>query len=474
MEYSKWPEKRVEVKTLNFDPYNPRFPEPDSDKSQDEILYELVINYNVLSLAKLISKNGYYPTESLIGYKKDNKIFVIEGNRRVAACRLLLNPQEAPKGYVETFMSLAQNINKDEIKNIKLVFAPTRQDALPIVARKHTTSSIEPWNTIAQAKFYENQIKSGTNVEALSTLYDIPQGQIKDFLITAQLFDAARNIDLPNNILEIVENEHKFRITTLNRVFQYEKAREFFGLEFNDHGEIILKTTFEEFKKGYSKLITDIANRTQNSRTLADEDHITEYLRKYKSNEKPNPNVKIKAKLLDVINKKNTKIEEQKKAPTIKPQFPKADPNLIPKTFMYNVENEKIKIVIWELQNINVKKYTNACSVLLRQLIELSTYNYLNDNGELGKWEKELKAKNVNLKNFPELKPMLVRICDKNLIPNNQIIKSLRHYINPSSNLPILSRLNDFVHNFSYHPDEESLRDIWRNFSEFFKLTLNK
>lgn len=474
MDYSKWPEKRIDILDLNFDPFNPRFPEEEPDKSQDEILEELVLNYKVLGMAKLISKNGYYPTESLIAYTKNNKIFVIEGNRRVAACKLLLEPQTAPKGYVETFMALSQNINKNEIKKLKMVFAPSRKDALPIVARKHTTSSVEPWNTIAQAKFYENQLKLGATSETLSTLYDLPQNQIKDFLITAQLFDAARNVDLPENVLEVVENEHKFKITTLNRVFQYEKARDFFGIEFNEKGKVLLKTSLDEFKKGYRKLITDIANRTQNSRTLADEEHILEYLKKFKGSERPNTNVKYSGELVETLTKVNKKNDNPKETQIVKSTKQKIEPYLIAKDYKFNIENEKIKIVIWELQNINLKKYSNACSILLRQLLELATYNFLHESGELLKWENELKAKNVPLKNFPELRAMIVRICEKNLLPNNQIIKALKMYINPTSKLPILTQLNSFVHNFSYHPDEDSLRDMWNKFSEYFKIILNK
>ena len=82
----------VPVKKLVLDSLNPRLSERDTTGGQDEIIRTLWREMAVDEIAWSIANNGYFEHEPLIAEKlEDGKFLVIEGNRRLAAVRLLLD-----------------------------------------------------------------------------------------------------------------------------------------------------------------------------------------------------------------------------------------------------------------------------------------------------------------------------------------------------------------------------------------------
>ena len=78
---------------LLFDAQNPRLSEEEGptavDGSQEEILVELWRDFAVDEVALSIAENGYFPHEPLFVAREDEGLVVIEGNRRLAAVKLL-------------------------------------------------------------------------------------------------------------------------------------------------------------------------------------------------------------------------------------------------------------------------------------------------------------------------------------------------------------------------------------------------
>ena len=84
--------KPVAVKDLYLDPQNPRLAGRDlTIDQQDEILKTLWQERAVNELVDSIATTGYWPHEVLFAIEQDGKLVVIEGNRRLAAVKLLLD-----------------------------------------------------------------------------------------------------------------------------------------------------------------------------------------------------------------------------------------------------------------------------------------------------------------------------------------------------------------------------------------------
>ncbi|WP_159626783.1 hypothetical protein [Actinomyces sp. zg296] len=65
----------------------------------------------IIALAKSIAEHGLNPTESWAVVKEGGQCVVLEGNRRLVACRMLDNPSKAPRGYIRTFERIKSGIS---------------------------------------------------------------------------------------------------------------------------------------------------------------------------------------------------------------------------------------------------------------------------------------------------------------------------------------------------------------------------
>lgn len=476
MKYSDWPEEKIEISKLKLDPFNPRFPYERSSKTQEEIRQELVENYDVEFIASLISFYGYFPTESLIAFKEKGNIYVLEGNRRLAACQLLLNPKSSPFGYEAKFTTLSKEMSdKEDIKKIKVVFAPDRDSAIPILLNKHTRTSARDWVPSMKNKFYVDLLER-YSAEDLEKKFKIKTSEINKSVVVDDLYTAAKRLDYDEEISVIVHDEKKFPVSTLARVFTSTSGKKYYKSSIVD-GKVHIVSDPASFYKAFKTLVVKLADESLNSRALNSNELIQKELGKFRKAGVDEPVATMtEALTLEEAYKKIHK--PTKKAATKKAAAKKSTRRkpttigLLPVDFECNSSNQRLNDVCEELQLIDVSKSPNATSVLLRLFLELATYNYLNNSGELKKMEVKAKAGGSKLPpTFPELRKMLKWIVSNNLLGNTQVTKALDLFTQ-DSNQPILAQLNQYVHNFAYHPDEKDLRHIWRSLSEYFKIVL--
>lgn len=85
----------IRTDDLLLDPKNPRLADLDLDEplSQDTIIQALWSKMAVDEVALSIAENGFYRHEPLYAAKEDGKLYIVEGNRRLAAVKLLRDDQ---------------------------------------------------------------------------------------------------------------------------------------------------------------------------------------------------------------------------------------------------------------------------------------------------------------------------------------------------------------------------------------------
>lgn len=94
----------IETGKLDFDPENPRFYRlNDRAGSDDAVIEEMLDDESVQDLMLSIGEQDYFPGEPLLVVKKGKKFVVVEGNRRLAAVKLLNGDLKAPKKKKRVF-----------------------------------------------------------------------------------------------------------------------------------------------------------------------------------------------------------------------------------------------------------------------------------------------------------------------------------------------------------------------------------
>jgi len=289
MNYSTWEEKNMSVNNILLDPRNPRIPPTVEPFDQRSLLAELILHDKVHDLAQNIANNGYYPVESLIVVKEGGKTVVIEGNRRLAALKLLIAPEAAPEDQIPKFQALSNRIDKATIKKVKVVIAPNREATAPILMNRHTYRQIEAWEPIMQASFYSGLLQNGITIDDLSREYNISKLSILQSLRLYKMYQIACNLDLPDDVAQIVSNPREFKATTLQRFYERPVSQEFLGIQLsNEVADIVGIVEEGEFKKGYKKVVTDIATGKMDSRSIGTTEQVKKYIGTIPKQERPN------------------------------------------------------------------------------------------------------------------------------------------------------------------------------------------
>jgi len=136
---------------LHFDRQNPRLAEYGiSAKTTDEDIITILWDaMDVRELVQSIAASGFFPHEPLIITKEGRKQVVIEGNRRLAAVRVLLTPSLIEStSYKIPKLSPAKQQKLEELPVVK----ESRSDAWRYLGFKHVNGPAK-WSSYAKAKY---------------------------------------------------------------------------------------------------------------------------------------------------------------------------------------------------------------------------------------------------------------------------------------------------------------------------------
>lgn len=220
---------QVEPEDLTFDYLNPRISEFNfTDKTPEKDIIKVL--WDVMGVDEIvlsIKASGFFKHEPLIAIKNDGKSIVIEGNRRLAAVKYILDPSVAD--YVGGNHNL-KNVSRDVLNSLEtlpVIFVESRKDAWKFIGFKHINGPAK-WGSYAKAK-YISEIKNE---------FSIPLSEI-----ASQIGDTHRTVQKLYQALQVIEQAENQKIfdrtdITANRLYfshlytglGYEGFREFLGI----------------------------------------------------------------------------------------------------------------------------------------------------------------------------------------------------------------------------------------------------
>lgn len=140
---------KLPVSELNFDIHNPRmveFDEINPQTTEGQIIQILWEAMDVRELVMSIAASGYFKNEPLIVAREKGRNIVIEGNRRLAAVKIILNPQLIDAEIPEVDQSI-----KESLREVPVMIT-TREKAWCYLGFKHVNGPAK-WNSYAKAKY---------------------------------------------------------------------------------------------------------------------------------------------------------------------------------------------------------------------------------------------------------------------------------------------------------------------------------
>lgn len=518
MEYSSWKRKALTTTTLRLDDTNPRLSESDKTPTQPEIIDYLIINEKIFELAKDIANQGFLPNESPIVCKEGTKYVVLEGNRRVSACKILINPDLVKSSVKKKqLLKLQKKIDLNTILKLDTFIAPSREEADVLIMNRHSGGAVvERWDKTKQDRFLYRRFKGGESIDVLSNKFGITKSDLKKAFMRHNVYEFVSELPLDEMIHNQVKDETKFSVTNLERTYESSYGANFLGIEFSEEGDIIKKLPKEELEKRWSKITIDLVEGKINSRVLNTEKDKENYFKSLESSGNYNLSIELDNIHNVTYPKKEEPVEEQPPQPKPKP-VKTSNTKLFPTTVRLETGFERIDAIFWEIRSLNIKNHPNAISVLLRSYLDMLTYQFLKKKGEIssikseeGKSVSEQNDKKIegikkyftslgvdeetidieklkksaklsgNLKGdwIPSLYRMLGVIASSNtLIEDDKMRQALKSYMGKDPNFIGHNEFNLLVHNEYYTADAEELRNIWTKLFpilEYFANTIKK
>jgi hypothetical protein len=160
----------AKTELLDYDPNNPRLIEEGiKDPDESQILKSLADSSDLAEVVASIAANGYIDIEPLIVQRIGQRFRVLEGNRRLAAIRILQKPSLA-KGTGITVPAITAEVKKS-LKKVTVYAVSSPEQARDFIGFKHINGP-HKWDAIAKARFaadwYKKERTKGVTLEKIA------------------------------------------------------------------------------------------------------------------------------------------------------------------------------------------------------------------------------------------------------------------------------------------------------------------
>lgn len=447
--YAAWPKQKIQITDLFLDPENIRLEVP-VNAAPDVLLNDLFVNENAMQVLESIAASGFFPDELPVVIKEKNKFVVIEGNRRIAALKVLARPELMPSkaSIVKKILKTAVTIPT----MVEVVVAPSREEVSHFLASKHTQNIKRPWRPLRQAYFYKAELERGKTVEQLRNAY--PTVDISRFLRMINVHKIAKSIQYDNSsVADKVHSAKTFPASTIERLYDDKNVRDFLGFDFDGKGDVRISIQKQEFEKGFKKIVQDVVEKTVDSRSLNNEESRRKYLTSFQKTDRPD-----KKRTGEVI----TSGDFKEIAPSL---GPKTRTHLAPKNIIFSLKSPGVKRMFEELQKISYRKFPNATHDLLRSFLECSLKAYFSECGvAVGTSGNHIGLSTV-LKKFKE---------EMDNEKNKELSQLTQKVISDNSMTSYSASFLDAInHNPSFFATPKNVEEAWDTMENIFRYILN-
>ena len=213
-------DKTVPISSLRFDQQNPRIPSELFANEEDVVRY-LLDECDVEELVQSILSSGWIDYEPLIAEAKSNIVY--EGNRRLAALRLISDPALRSKMNYRL-----PNINNPKPLpiGIRVRYVTSRTEARRFIAFKHINGPLK-WDAYAKAKYAAEWLKEGEDVDVVSRMLGDNHNTIRRLVTGYRVLEQAQERGF--NIID--RTKKRFSFSHLYTAVSRPSVRSFLGMD---------------------------------------------------------------------------------------------------------------------------------------------------------------------------------------------------------------------------------------------------
>jgi len=447
------------VSDLHLDGTNPRHDPVSGEREAIEALLAKE-GAKITALAYHIATKGLSPIDLPLVVEEPAGVFVVvEGNRRLAALKLLADPSlTARADYAKRFGLLKKKMTSP-IFEVSCYVVATRDDAKPWQEIRHSGEQdgrgVVRWDAEATARFFGIG-KTGKHVADAITL-----------------IDELRKVYPKNAALQTdLDTIRGKRLTTLGRILGDPDVRDRFGLVLKP--TVVSHYTSADLEALFSRMAADVASGTITVSAVFKKKDRTDYLTNIGAVLPDPARRKARATALAPITKSAPAPAPVATAPTPAPMPTAPTPALAPapttarpapqrlfEGVTLNKLGGRIPGVLDELLRLDPDRFPNASAALMRLVLELAVLTVFDKNT----WPKTTATTGKNPRDLSLAE--MVRECLGKLDPGGKDLRyqPIRVGLSDPNSIVAVRTLNAWLHNPYFRPTD--LRAIAANYSPF-------
>lgn len=225
--------EKVSPDLLSLDPRNPRLYNGKNfseNAETHELVKELANSADLEELIQSISENGYLSIEPLIIMPRKDKFIVLEGNRRLAAIKLLKDQELARKCRVVVPKKLSQEV-LDSLEEVAVYLVNDEADARSFIGFKHVNGP-HKWDSFAKAQFaykwFVSERKNGLTIDDITNKLGDSNNTVRSIVSAMFVLEQAKNQEVYD--IHADKMSPKFSFSHLYTALNRSEYREFLGL----------------------------------------------------------------------------------------------------------------------------------------------------------------------------------------------------------------------------------------------------
>jgi hypothetical protein len=440
----------LQIEQLLLDTDNPRI---GSATSQHDALQKVLDDQEekLFELAQSIVADGMSPIDRLLVLrekKKSNRFVALEGNRRVAALKVLANPAvltglNLKASLQKRLETLALDFDKRAIEPLDCFEAPSRDVGAPWVHLRHTGENegrgVVNWSGHAAARFRGTDpgLQALEFVRAFGNLTDIQKAAL----------------------------ENNFPITTLDRLLSAPDVRKRIGVEVKER-KLYSALPPEELMKPLRKIVLDLAQKTVRVGRLMKKEQQIDYVEGFAKVDKPNLSKRGSVRLIEEIREGEFTRKPKRARDRRQPDLSERK-ILVPRGAKLNVADNKTAEIIKELRRLKVDEFPHAVAVLLRVFLELSIDHYIDENKIPNSFtDPKGNKRDKSLKN--KIQEVVAHLVLAGESSKKELLGVERAVSDPKSPL-FIDLLHAYLHNRFVTPKARELLAAWNDSQRLFE-----
>ncbi|WP_156155298.1 hypothetical protein [Curtobacterium flaccumfaciens] len=160
------------LKDLALDPYNPRLRKDEEGSDENTLIGIMLARFKIEEVAESILVAGWLEQDPLIGVTEAGQVRVVEGNRRLTAVKLLLDPSLAPPARRTKWQGYAKDLSEEQrtdLDHLSVRVYDSRDDpeVSAYIGFRHVTGVL-PWPALEKASYIARLAAKGESYAQLA------------------------------------------------------------------------------------------------------------------------------------------------------------------------------------------------------------------------------------------------------------------------------------------------------------------